>query len=767
MTADERGEWLDHAASCETCRAVLLVEGTAAPGPPAPRGVIAVGSTLDRYVIDGVLGRGAMGVVYAARDPELDRAVAVKVLHPASAPERLRREAKALAKLAHPNVVRVYDVGEHAGRTFVAMELVTGDTLRQWLRGTHTVGEVLAVIAQAGRGLAAAHAAGLIHRDLKPDNILIAADGRVLVGDFGLARDASAADEPVATRAGGTGAGGTGAAPAELPADLTLTGALVGTPAYMAPEQSDGEPTAASDQYAFCVTAWEALFGRRPIEGRSIAELRDNARAGRLVRVVVDGRTVPKRVETALRRGLSPVAADRFPSMEELLAALAPPRRRLRWALLAIAVAIAAAVAITFAVTRPQPESDAAACAREGAEIDSTWNRDSIAAIARLHGHDVAARLERYATTWREDRVAACRATRIERRQPTETLARRTACYEDARATFAQQVDQLVRGTGTPAWTLAVLPSLDACSERATAHVAPDRSIDSRGCACPLSACDLDTLRCVSVCDARGYAAGVPVPGVNAVGRQEVLMGASGDGQTLLYAATGLPIAKDAGCNRDRLWLARKRGDTFAPVDVTAQIGIRIREGCCTLSADGATVIVRSADRRAFLAFDVDGDRLTPRPTPILDLRAEIADPESFLWFPVLSADERTLFYLRHAPGADGEPGPLAGSYVATRTDVTAPFTAGKLLGGRARGYEYVTGISADGLTLFMASEYTTRVLVRATTDEAFGPPAVSHIPAELPGWRAVPLADCSRIVTTATPGGCAQEDIIYLDAAR
>src|SRR5262249_17722674 len=144
------------------------------------------GPRVGRYILGEVVGRGAMGVVYAARDPELDREVAVKV-HATARPGRLRREARALARLSHPNVVQVHDVAEHDGRACVALELVDGESLRAWLRTPRPTHDILQVIVQAGRGLSAAHAAGLIHRDFKPDNLLLARDGRVLVTDFGLA----------------------------------------------------------------------------------------------------------------------------------------------------------------------------------------------------------------------------------------------------------------------------------------------------------------------------------------------------------------------------------------------------------------------------------------------------------------------------------------------------------------------------------------------------------------------------------------------------
>ena len=223
------------------------------------------GGQIGRYLVLNVLGRGGMGVVFEAYDPVLDRRIAVKRLRdraasgdasaaPSDGRVRLRREAQALARLAHPNVIAVHDVSEHAGAMYIAMELVRGGTLRRWQAG-RPWREVIGAYLAAGRGLAAAHAAGLVHRDFKPDNVLVGDDGRVRVTDFGLAR---LAREPVerAAPASATGA---------LDASLTADGAVLGTPLYMAPEQIDGgEVDARSDQYAWCLAVWEAIYGEQP-----------------------------------------------------------------------------------------------------------------------------------------------------------------------------------------------------------------------------------------------------------------------------------------------------------------------------------------------------------------------------------------------------------------------------------------------------------------------------------------------------------------------
>jgi serine/threonine protein kinase len=265
----------------------------------APVGVPGPGERVGRYVVLHAIGHGGMGVVLAAHDPELDRPVALKLVQPSTPPalavrahELLRREAQAMARLHHGNVVAVYDVGCHDGGTFLAMQLVPGVSLDRWLRaGRRGWRSILAVCDGAGRGLAAAHRAGLIHRDVKPANILVGDDGIARIADFGIAVAGSASAE--------TGGG---------------------TPAYMAPEQRHGAADARSDQFSFCASTFEALWGVRPFGGRSPDDVEREVAAGRL-REIRRG-AVPSPVLAALARGLAADPADRFPSMEALLAAL-------------------------------------------------------------------------------------------------------------------------------------------------------------------------------------------------------------------------------------------------------------------------------------------------------------------------------------------------------------------------------------------------------------------------------------------------------------
>ncbi|MEM6991923.1 MAG: serine/threonine-protein kinase, partial [Myxococcota bacterium] len=274
------------------------------------------------------VGIGGMGVVYAAYDPELDRKVALKLLrgdvirNRNTARTRFVREAKAMARLTQPNVITVFDAGsDDDDDVFLAMEYVQGETLGSWVRrGQRPWQEVVDKFVKAGRGLAAAHDAMIIHRDFKPDNVLLDDTGRVLVTDFGLARavdsgDDESADEGAANQAG-----------AEL--TLTQTGAVLGTPAYMAPEQRLGlRPDARGDQFSFCVALYEALYGRRPFAGTSAQEIFSAIEAGELS-APLDAAKTPGRFRRILERGLKADPDERYASMHVLLAELEPSQKR-------------------------------------------------------------------------------------------------------------------------------------------------------------------------------------------------------------------------------------------------------------------------------------------------------------------------------------------------------------------------------------------------------------------------------------------------------
>jgi serine/threonine protein kinase len=271
-----------HLAQCPSCADLVATSAGGAPGAStrafgealSTAGALAPGDTVGRYVILSMVGRGGMGEVYAAYDPQLDRRIALKLLHETAlggasgrvARERLLREAKAIARLSHPNVVVVHDAGAiedptHGERVFLAMEFVEGATLSAWLEAEpRSWRAVREVFVAAGEGLAAAHEAGLVHRDFKPQNVMVAGEGSVRVMDFGLASDSSEA-----------ASGGDGpldlmgaAAPTSRTVALTRTGVLLGTPLYMAPEQFLGRATdARSDQFSFCVALHDGVHQRR------------------------------------------------------------------------------------------------------------------------------------------------------------------------------------------------------------------------------------------------------------------------------------------------------------------------------------------------------------------------------------------------------------------------------------------------------------------------------------------------------------------------
>ena len=286
------------------------------------------GRTLGRYTLTERLGAGAMGVVYRAEDEGLGRQIALKLLHrpdPALT-DRLVREARSMAQVNDPNVVGVYDVGVIDGATYIAMELVDGTSLRLWQQQVHTVAEIVEVYISAGRGLAAAHAAGIVHRDFKPDNCLVGSDGRIRVTDFGLA-----AARPSESHG-----------PDHI--ELTTSGSVLGTPAYMAPEQfTGGNVDPRTDQFSFCVALYEALYGSRPFVGKTFDELGGNVCAGN-VRPAPAGSRVSGALRAIVLRGLSARPGDRFPTMDHLLAELgrdrARPWRRAAIAATAIAVAL-------------------------------------------------------------------------------------------------------------------------------------------------------------------------------------------------------------------------------------------------------------------------------------------------------------------------------------------------------------------------------------------------------------------------------------------
>ena len=437
----------------------LRLSGAGGP-PTAPAEdevLLEPGRTLGRYVVVRHLGTGGMGVVYQARDPALDRPVALKLLRRlepfGDARSRLLREGQAMARLAHPNVVGVYDVGTLEDRVFIAMEYVHGVTLRQWLAvGPRSWADVWPLFREAGLGLAAAHAAGIVHRDFKPDNVLVGPDGRARVTDFGLARP----DRGLVVAVDGGAAGAAGAEPAASTTaapSLTVPGAVLGTPRYMAPEQRRGEAAdARADQFAFCVALHEALYGCLPFEaagatGGAAMEPGRAAPSGGAPGIA------PWRRRT-LQRGLSLEPARRFGSMRDLLSALGrdPLANWRRAALLAAGGSLAAAALWLLSGRGPS-------CSDAAADLRGVWDQarrrqleERFSATGRLYAVATAERaargLDRYTQAWAEMRVAACRATHERGVQSEASLDRRMQCLDRRLAEVRALTDVFVGDDG-------------------------------------------------------------------------------------------------------------------------------------------------------------------------------------------------------------------------------------------------------------------------------------------------------------------------------
>lgn len=353
--------------------------GSQATGPRTaelPR--LTRGDVIGRYVVVEKLGAGGMGVVYSAYDPELDRRIALKLLNPRGGGSkasrgraRLIREAQALAKLNHTNVVTVHDVGEHEGRVFLAMEYVEGATLGTWIaKGPHPWREVIEVLSAAGRGLTAAHDVDMTHRDFKPDNVMLTGAGltrRVVVMDFGLATAPSTPEDSSEVE---TSASSSLAASVDLDS-LTRTGTAMGTPAYMAPEQHTGTADQHADQFSFCVTLYQALYGARPFAGTTVPELLAAAIYGD-VRPAPPGSAVPHWVREAVLRGLEAEPGARWPTIGALIDALHDNPSRRRW-LAAGAVGIALTAAAVYGAGVVQDQRIRASCTEEASRLDALW----------------------------------------------------------------------------------------------------------------------------------------------------------------------------------------------------------------------------------------------------------------------------------------------------------------------------------------------------------------------------------------------------------
>ncbi|MEM9458036.1 MAG: serine/threonine-protein kinase [Myxococcota bacterium] len=417
-------------------------------------------SMIGRYFVIQRLGAGAMGTVYEAFDRMLERRVAVKVLRrhlPSSYAERFVREAQALARVSHPNVVQVYEAAEYEGLTFIAMELVEGRTLEKWCAQDSRPGwrACVEIYLQAGAGLAAAHEQGLVHRDFKPSNIMIDARGRVCVLDFGLARAASESLlpslDPTESKPELGPSESSESSGSMVDLRLTETGCVMGTPAYMSLEQMRGEPVCAlSDQFSFCVALYEAVYGERPFAGRSLQDLHQQLRGG-AVRAAPAGHKAPTQLRAILRRGLAPRPEQRWPSMAVLLGqlrSLVKPRRR-RWptvVTLSVGVVLGA-VGVTSWV-----RSDLR-CTGSSTALERVWNPTRREQVRQAWDQqepspfwlEVESELDHYAQQWIEAHQGICEATRITREQSEAVMDLRMICLGERRQHFEAAVQALAR----------------------------------------------------------------------------------------------------------------------------------------------------------------------------------------------------------------------------------------------------------------------------------------------------------------------------------
>jgi eukaryotic-like serine/threonine-protein kinase len=501
--------------------------------PPSDSGqaALARGATIGRYVILGLVGRGGMGEVYAAYDPELDRKVAVKLLRVkpgagvslAEGRQRTLREAQAIARLSHSNVVVVYDVGTFRDQVFIAMEFVEGNTVTYWVeaqaRGWQ---EVMKVFMAAGRGLQAAHEKGLVHRDFKPDNVMVGKDGSVRVMDFGLARQVNERDNGHAPEGSGPkrlpthptepiapnpvpgpdvdpmstivlnipaigSANDTPQTSTMFEAQLTRTGAMMGTPAYMAPEQFLGTPTdARTDQFSFCVALYEALYRERPFTGNTMFALTSAVVQGN-VRDEPANSKVPLWVRRVLLRGLRSNAAERWPSMADLLDALGknPSVQRRKWLTIVASALLPVALGIGVRQTLASREPP---CGGGPAKLAEIWELQAPGAPesprkAQIHraflatgkgyAADVYATVTKmltgYARNWANMHREACEAAQIRREQSPEVMDLRMTCLQDRlgglralTTVFSEANGQVVENAVS---AVNALESLDRCAD--------------------------------------------------------------------------------------------------------------------------------------------------------------------------------------------------------------------------------------------------------------------------------------------------------------
>ncbi len=503
LSPDEEELAKRHVDDCDDCRELLAATAKsmfsgAGDGEMGPDDTARLtrGNTVGRYVVLDVIGAGGMGVVYAGYDPELDRKVALKLLRRDLASggsledlqKRLLREAQAMAKLSHPNVVTVFDAGTTQGRVFLAMEFIEGKSLGAWLaEKSRPWREVLDVYTLAAQGLGAAHRAGLVHRDFKPDNVLVATNGQVRVTDFGLARSLDRDKHPSVRT--------TAALPSSISVnkhettELTRPGTLAGTPAYMAPEQFLGHPAdRATDQFNFAVALYEGLYRERPFAGKTTTELEEAVVSGR-VKPVPKETEVPARVRKVLMRALSVAREERFQSMDEMLEALSPQKWRVRRRFV-VAFAVLGIAAAGFVGYRTPRRG---LCTGADRKLMGVWDVERKSAVEqafRATGKPYAADawkgtariLDAYTASLVKMHTDACEATHFRGEQSVELLDLRVTCLDQhlsqtAALTklFAEADSEIVERAIEASQSL---PSVNECADAANLRTSVGRPKD-------------------------------------------------------------------------------------------------------------------------------------------------------------------------------------------------------------------------------------------------------------------------------------------------
>lgn len=456
---------------------------------PIKRTDLTEGTRIHRYLILGLVGKGGMGAVYKAYDPELDRRIAIKILtlspqqgETASVPQaRLMREAQALAKLNHPNVVSVFDVGTYQDGVYIAMEYVDGKTFRDWLKEDNpTLKEKLDVLIAAGQGLEAAHAQGIVHRDFKPENLLVGQAGQVKVLDFGLARGADfgatagVQNEPLSQIESQSGDN-------ILSQPLTQVGARIGTPVYMAPEHfQQQELDEKTDQFSFSVTCFEAFFGKRPFRAKTLDDLALKVTEGPIR--IPDGASVPKWIQEVVFRGLSKSKRDRYASLTILLKDLqfdpeAAKRAAQKKRIVTLLISFLSLLpfGIWFMLTNAGE-----VCSHPAEKLSLVWSEQhkqkvskSFASTELTYAVDSFVRVDKlfdgYLAQWATMYTQTCTATKIRGEQPVEIMVLKMGCLDkylgnvEALSQIFQEADKTVVAKAVQA--ASSLPGLAACND--------------------------------------------------------------------------------------------------------------------------------------------------------------------------------------------------------------------------------------------------------------------------------------------------------------